>query len=77
MELEVRSSKTTTDLTHLRATHEDADTGLVLHAVHARNQFNTIVMSSRDSDILPLPTFAMRTPVDDVWYDQETAIHTN
>lgn len=49
-ELEVRSSKTTTDLTHLRATHEEADTRLVLHAVHS--QCNTVVVSSRDTDVL-------------------------
>ena len=34
-ELEVRSSKTTTDLTQLRVTHKEADTRLVLHAVHS------------------------------------------
>ena len=35
-ELEARSSKTTTDMTQLRATHEEADTTcrLVLHAMH-------------------------------------------
>ena len=51
-ELEVRSSKTTTDLTQLRATHEEADTRLVLHAVHS--QFHTVVVSSRDTDVLLL-----------------------
>ena len=51
-ELEVRSSKTTTDLSQLRATHEEADTRLVLHAVHSR--FNTVVVSSRDTDVLVL-----------------------
>jgi len=53
-ELEVRSSKATTDLTHLKATHEEADTRLVLHAVHASSQFNTVVVSSRDTDVLVL-----------------------
>lgn len=53
-ELEVRSSKPTTDLTHLKATHEEADTRLVLHAVHASSQFNTVVVSSRDTDVLVL-----------------------
>lgn len=51
-ELEVRSSKTTTDLTQLKATHEEADTRLVLHVV--QSQFNTVVVSSRDTDVLML-----------------------
>ena len=51
-ELEVRSSKTSTDLAQLKATHEEADTRLVLHAVHS--QFNTVVVSSRDTDVLVL-----------------------
>lgn len=51
-ELEVRSSKATTELTNLRANHEEADTRLVLHAVHS--QFNTVVVSSRDTDVLAL-----------------------
>ena len=50
LELEASSSKTTTDLTQLRATHEEADTRLMLHAVHS--QFNTVVVSSRDTDVL-------------------------
>ena len=51
-ELAVRSSKTNTDLAQLKATHEEADTRLVLHAVHS--QFNTVVVSSRDTDVLVL-----------------------
>ena len=51
-QLEVRSSKTRTDLTQLIATHEEADTRLVLHAVHSR--YNTVVVSSRDTDVLVL-----------------------
>ena len=43
-ELEARSSKTTTN--------EEADTRLLLHAVHS--QFNTVVVSSRDTDVLVL-----------------------
>ena len=50
-ECEVRSSKTT-DLSFLRSTHEEADTRLVLHAVHCK--FNTVVVSSRDTDVLLL-----------------------
>ena len=51
-ELDARSSKTTTDMTQLRATHEEADTRLVLHAMH--NNFKTVVVSSRDTDVLLL-----------------------
>ena len=36
----------------LKSTHEEDDTGLVLHAVHS--QFHTVVMSSRDTDVLLL-----------------------
>src|SRR3989442_774798 len=49
-ELEVKSSKGTTDLSYLKSTHEEADTRLVLHAIHS--QFNTVVGSSRDTDVL-------------------------
>ena len=51
-EREVRSSKKTTDLSFLRSIHEEADTRLVLHAVHC--EFNTVVVSSRDTDVLLL-----------------------
>ena len=51
-EREVRSSNTTTDLTKLRATHEEDDTRLMLRAVHS--QHNTVVVSSRDTDVLVL-----------------------
>ena len=51
-ELEFRSSRTSNDLTQLKAAHEEADIRLVLHAVHS--QFHTIVVSSRDTDVLVL-----------------------
>ena len=35
-ELEVRSSKGTTDVNALRSTHEEADTRLMLHTVHSQ-----------------------------------------
>jgi len=41
-ECDVRSKKTT-DLSFLRSTHEEADTKLVLHAVHC--EFNNVVVS--------------------------------
>lgn len=37
----------------LKATHDEADTRLVLHAVHG--QFNTVVVSSRDIGVLVFP----------------------
>ncbi|KAL5011200.1 hypothetical protein ScPMuIL_011718, partial [Solemya velum] len=51
-EQEVRSSKNTTDLTHLRARHEEADTRMVLHALNC--QSSTVVVSSKDTDVLVL-----------------------
>ena len=54
-ELQVKSSTGTSDLTHLKSTHEEADTRLVLHAVNAN--FNTVVVSSRDTDVLLLLVF--------------------
>ena len=51
-EHEVRSSRSTTDLSQLKATHEEADTRMVLHAVHS--QHNTVVVSSKDTDVLVL-----------------------
>ena len=50
--LEVKSSTGATDLGTLKSTHEEADTRLVLHAVH--NQFHTVVVFSRDTDVLLL-----------------------
>ena len=51
-ELEVKSSTGATDLGPLKSTHEEADTRLVLHAVHSR--FHTVVVSSRYTDVLLL-----------------------
>ena len=51
-ELEVKSSTGATDLGPLKSTHEDTDTRLVLHAFHS--QFHTVVVSSRDTDVLLL-----------------------
>jgi hypothetical protein len=51
-ELMVKSSKDTTDVTPFKSTHEEADTRLVLHAINS--QFNTVVVVSRDTDVLLL-----------------------
>ena len=50
-ELEGRSSEGLNHLT-LKSTHEEADTRLILHAV--QSQFKTVVVSSRDTDVLIL-----------------------
>ena len=47
---EVQSSKATTNLSHLNATHEEADTRMVLHCTH--NNSETIVVSARDTNVL-------------------------
>ena len=49
-EREVRSSKTSTDIAQLRATHEEADTRLVLHALNC--PFEVVVVASKDTDVL-------------------------
>ena len=49
-EREVRSSKTSTDIAQLRATHEEADTRLVLRALNC--PFEVLVVSSKDTDVL-------------------------
>ena len=51
-ELEVKSSTGVTDLGPLKSTHEEADTRLLLHA--AQSQFHTVVVSSRETDVLLL-----------------------
>ncbi len=48
----VKSSKSVTDLAPLKSTHEEADIRLVLHAIYC--QFDTVVVSSRDTDVLLL-----------------------
>ena len=49
-EREVLSSKTSTDIAQLRATHEEADTRLVLHALNC--PFEVVVVASKDTDVL-------------------------
>ncbi len=50
--LDVKSSTGATDIGPQKSTHEEADTRLVLHAVHS--QFHTVVVSSRDTGVLLL-----------------------
>ena len=49
-ERQVQSSKATTNLSKLNATHEEADTRMVLHCIH--NNSESIVVSARDTDVL-------------------------
>ncbi|PIK40694.1 hypothetical protein BSL78_22449 [Apostichopus japonicus] len=51
-EQEVKSSHTATNIMPLRASHEEADTRLVLHAVNI--PFDTVVVSAQDTDVLLL-----------------------
>ena len=51
-EVEIKSSTGTTDLGPLEFTHDEAGTRLALHAVHS--QCHTVVVSSRDTDVLLL-----------------------
>ena len=51
-ELKVKSSTGATELGPLKSIHEEADTRLVLHAVHS--QCHKVVVSSRDTDVLLL-----------------------
>ena len=49
-ELEVRSSRGTTELLCLNATHEEADTRLDLHAMNFTS--DVVIVSPRDTDVL-------------------------
>ena len=51
-EREVQSSERAIDLSALRATHEEADTRLIVHCVNS--SLNNIVVSARDTDVLLL-----------------------
>ena len=48
-EREVQLSKPTTDIAQLKATHEEADTRLVLHALNY--DFDVVVVASKDTDV--------------------------
>ena len=69
-ELEIKSSTGATDLGRLKSTHEEADTRLVLHAVHS--QFNTVVVSSRDVLLLLVSLF-QRLQCEHLWMKSGTS----
>ena len=52
----VKCNKNDFDLTQLNARHEEADTRIILHAIHCKrvSQCETIVVSARDTDVLLL-----------------------
>ena len=49
-ELEVQSSKVTTDIYSLRARHEEADARMFLHAIKSDSQ--TVAVHAKDTDVL-------------------------
>lgn len=51
-EKEVQASERATDLSALKATHEEADTRLIVHCVNSN--LDNIVVSARDTDVLLL-----------------------
>ena len=79
-ELEVKSSTCTTELGPFESTNEEADTRLVLHAVHS--QFHTVVATSRYTDVLLLlVSHFQRMPcqdyLDEVRHVKKTAVYTH
>ncbi len=61
---DVRSSKGS-DVDSLQSTHEEADIRLVLHAAHS--PFETVVVSSRDTDVLLLVAHFRHLHCDNLW----------
>lgn len=49
---EVKSTKPDFDVSHLISTHEEADTRIILHAVH--NRATNVVVMARDTDVILL-----------------------
>ena len=59
-------------MTHLKSSHEEADTRLVLHAIDAsKNDFKRIIVQCRDTDVLVLLTYHQTT--EEVWMAVGTA----
>ena len=79
-ELEVQSSVGAADVNSLRASHEEADTRLVLHAI--QSSCNSVVVSARDTDVLLLlAAHFQRMQCSHLWMMSGTSkkekIHTN
>ncbi|CAL4257487.1 unnamed protein product, partial [Meganyctiphanes norvegica] len=65
-ELEVWSSKDTTNTSQLSSNQEEADTRLILHAINSNYQY--IVVSSRDTDVLVLLAYHFhKTNCTELW----------
>lgn len=68
----VKSSRDTTNLIPLRATHEEADTRLILHAISI--SLDTVVVSARDTDVLLLlVSHFTRMTSENIWMMTGTA----
>ena len=70
-ETEVRSCKEETCIIPLKATHEEADTRLILHAINVN--FDTVVIVARDTDVLLLAHHLGRANCDHLWMMAGTA----
>ena len=65
-ELEVWSSKDTTNTSQLSSTHEEADTRMIIHAINSNYKY--IVVISRDTDVLDiLASLFHRTGSTELW----------
>ncbi|KAJ8033984.1 hypothetical protein HOLleu_24387 [Holothuria leucospilota] len=56
------------DISMLASTHEEADTRLLLHTVHASGTFGRIVIWSPDTDIAVLCVHFCSNICSDVWF---------
>ena len=70
-EMAAKSNNTTFDLDSFKATHEEADTRLVLHVIN--NDAEQIVVMARDTDILLLLFFHMEKIKSEVWMSMGTS----
>jgi hypothetical protein len=69
---DTQSTKPLVDIEMIRANHEEADTRVVLHCIHA--DANTIVVAARDTDILLLLlVFFSRMKCKQLWMKAGTA----
>ena len=67
---DVGRSRQDVDVSALRATHEEADTCIILHAINV--DVNTLIVSVRDTDVLLL-----LVSLDDGKYSKEKEVYSN
>jgi hypothetical protein len=73
---EVRSS-TGHDVSCLQSTHEEADTRIILHAIHAQHQdFERLVVVCHDTDVLVLLIHFAEQLSKEIWFKTGTAKKT-